>query len=128
LKRQQDCKGNKFSIHSGEESGCDGLAISICAGVFETAWAIGQKYSAGFTKFGPSVFTVVAMMVSLYLLALALRTIPVGTGYAVWTGIGTVGAAILGILLFNESREIARILCILLIVAGIIGLKLTSPE
>ena len=98
------------------------------AGVFETAWAIGLKYSAGFTKFGPSVFTVVAMSVSLYLLALALRTIPVGTGYAVWTGIGTVGAAILGILLFNESRETARILCILLIVAGIIGLKLTSPE
>jgi quaternary ammonium compound-resistance protein SugE len=98
------------------------------AGVFETAWAIGLKYSAGFTKFGPSVFTVVAMMVSLYLLALALRTIPVGTGYAVWTGIGTVGAAILGIFLFNESREIARILCILLIVAGIIGLKLTSAE
>ena len=98
------------------------------AGVFETAWAIGLKYSAGFTKVGPSAFTVVAMMVSLYLLALALRTIPVGTGYAVWTGIGTVGAAILGILLFNESREIARILCILLIVAGIIGLKLTSPE
>jgi quaternary ammonium compound-resistance protein SugE len=98
------------------------------AGIFETAWAIGLKYSAGFTKFGPSVFTVVAMSVSLYLLALALRTIPVGTGYAVWTGIGTVGAAILGILLFNESREISRILCILLIVAGIIGLKLTSPE
>ena len=98
------------------------------AGVFETAWAIGLKYSAGFTKFGPSAFTVVAMMVSLYLLALALRTIPVGTGYAVWTGIGTVGAAVLGILLFNESRETARILCILLIVAGIIGLKLTSPE
>jgi len=98
------------------------------AGVFETAWAIGLKYSAGFTKFGPSVFTVVAMGVSLYLLALALRTIPVGTGYAVWTGIGTVGAAILGIFLFNESREASRILCILLIVAGIIGLKLTSPE
>ena len=98
------------------------------AGVFETAWAIGLKYSAGFTKFGPSIFTVVAMGVSLYLLALALRTLPVGTGYAVWTGIGTVGAAILGIYLFNESREISRILCILLIVAGIIGLKLTSAE
>jgi quaternary ammonium compound-resistance protein SugE len=98
------------------------------AGIFETAWAIGLKYSAGFTKFGPSVFTVVAMGVSLYLLALALRTLPVGTGYAVWTGIGTVGAATLGIFLFNESREISRILCILLIVAGIIGLKLTSPE
>ena len=98
------------------------------AGVFETAWAIGLKYSAGFTKLGPSVFTVIAMMISLYLLALALRTLPVGTGYAVWTGVGTVGAAILGIYLFNESREISRIICILLIVAGIIGLKLTSPE
>jgi quaternary ammonium compound-resistance protein SugE len=98
------------------------------AGIFETAWAIGLKYSAGFTKLGASIFTVLAMAISLYLLALALRTLPVGTGYAVWTGIGTVGAAILGILLFNESRDIARILCILLIVAGIIGLKLTSAE
>jgi quaternary ammonium compound-resistance protein SugE len=98
------------------------------AGIFETAWAIGLKYSAGFTKLGASIFTVLAMAISLYLLALALRTLSVGTGYAVWTGIGTVGAAILGILLFNESRDIARILCILLIVAGIIGLKLTSPE
>jgi quaternary ammonium compound-resistance protein SugE len=98
------------------------------ARVFETAWAIEPKYSAGFTKLGPSIFTIVAMMISIYLLAVALRTLPVGTGYAVWTGIGTVGAAILGIFLFNEPREIARILCILLIVAGIIGLKLTSPE
>jgi quaternary ammonium compound-resistance protein SugE len=98
------------------------------AGIFETAWAIGLKYSAGFTRLGPSIFTILTMAISLYLLALALRTLPVGTGYAVWTGIGTVGAAILGILLFNESREITRILCILLIVAGIIGLKLTSPE
>ena len=98
------------------------------AGLFETAWAIGLKYSAGFTKLGPSVLTIVAMIVSLYLLALALRTLPIGTGYAVWTGIGTVGAALLGIFLFNESREIPRIFCILLIVAGIIGLKLTSPE
>jgi len=98
------------------------------AGTFETAWAIGLKYSAGFTKLGPSIFTIVAMMISLYLLAVALRTLPVGTGYAVWTGTGSVGAAILGILLFDESREIARILCIFLIVLGIIGLKLTSPE
>ena len=98
------------------------------AGIFETAWAIGLKYSAGFTKLGPSLFTILTMAISLYLLALALRTLPVGTGYAVWTGIGTVGAAILGMLLFNESREIARIVCILLIVAGIIGLKLTSPD
>ena len=98
------------------------------AGIFETAWAIGLKYSAGFTRLGASIFTALAMAISLYLLALALRTLPVGTGYAVWTGIGTVGAAILGILLFNESREVTRILCILLIVAGIIGLKLTSPD
>ena len=98
------------------------------AGVFETAWAIGLKYSAGFTKVGPSIFTFVTMLVSLYLLSLALRTLPVGTGYAVWTGIGAVGTAILGMLLFDESRAIARILCIVLIVAGIVGLKLTSPE
>lgn len=98
------------------------------AGVFETAWAIGLKYSAGFTKLGPSVFTAVAMIISFYLLALALRTLPVGTGYAVWTGIGAVGAAILGIFLFNESRDLARIVCIFLIVAGIIGLKLTSSD
>jgi len=97
------------------------------AGIFETAWAIGLKYSAGFTRLGPSIFTILTMAISLYLLALALRTLPVGTAYAVWTGIGAVGAAILGMLLFNESREITRIFCILLIVAGIIGLKLTSP-
>jgi quaternary ammonium compound-resistance protein SugE len=98
------------------------------AGLFETAWAIGLKYSEGFTKLGPSLFTAAAMIISFYLLALALRTLPVGTGYAVWTGIGTVGAAILGIVLFDESRALPRVLCIFLIVAGIIGLKLTSPE
>ena len=98
------------------------------AGLFETAWAIGLKYSEGFTKLGPSLFTAAAMIISFYLLSLALRTLPVGTGYAVWTGIGTVGAAILGIVLFDESRAIPRILCIFLIVAGIIGLKLTSAD
>lgn len=98
------------------------------AGVFETAWAIGLKYTAGFTKLGPSIFTFITMLISLYLLSLALRTLPVGTGYAVWTGIGAVGTAILGMLLFDESRAIARILCIVLIVAGIVGLKLASPE
>jgi len=98
------------------------------AGLFETTWAIGLKYSEGFTKLGPSLFTATSMIISLYLLALALRTLSVGTGYAVWTGIGTVGAAILGIVLFDESRALPRILCIFLIVAGIIGLKLTSAE
>ena len=122
------CAAGVVSIHSREELYRDGLDISICRWSLETAWAIGVKYSAGFTKLGPSIFTIVAMLISIYLLAVALQTLPVGTGYAVWTGIGTVGAAILGIFLFNESRDIARILCILLIVAGIIGLKLTSPE
>ena len=98
------------------------------AGLFETGWAIGLKYSEGFTKLGPSLFTAAAMVVSFYLLSMALRTLPVGTGYAVWTGIGTVGAAILGIVLFDESRALPRVLCIFLIVAGIIGLKLTSAE
>jgi quaternary ammonium compound-resistance protein SugE len=98
------------------------------AGIFETAWAIGLKYSAGFTRLGPSLFTAGTMIISIYLLALALRTLPVGTGYAIWTGIGAVGTAILGILLFHESRDPARLFCIALIVAGIIGLKLTSPE
>jgi quaternary ammonium compound-resistance protein SugE len=111
-----------------EESAQMAWLYLFVAGLFETAWAIGLKYSAGFTKLGPSLFTVIAMLISIYLLAVALRTLPVGTGYAVWTGIGSVGAAILGILLFNESREFSRILCILLIVAGIIGLKLTAPD
>src|ERR687892_298981 len=93
------------------------------AGIFETAWAVGLKYSDGFTKLGPSLFTAVTMIISIYLLALALRALPVGTGYAVWTGIGAVGTAILGIILFAEPATAARLLCIGLIVAGILGLK-----
>ena len=100
----------------------------VIAGIFEIVWAIGLKYSDGFTKLWASVFTIVAMLISFYLLSAALKTIPVGTGYAVWTGIGAVGTAILGIILFNEPRDAARIICILLIVAGIIGLKFTSAH
>ena len=96
------------------------------AGVFETAWAIGLKYSAGFTKFGASVFTVVAFGVILYLLALALRTLPIGTGYAVWTGIGAAGTAILGIILFAESTALLRLVSLVLIVTGIVGLKVST--
>ncbi len=99
----------------------------IVAGLFEIVWAIGLKYSAGFTRLAPSVLTVVAMAVSLYLLAVALRTIPVGTGYAVWTGIGAVGTAVVGIWLLGEARDPARLLSIALIVAGIAGLKLATP-
>lgn len=98
------------------------------AGLLEVGWAVGLKYTDGFSRPVPSALTVLAMVASFYCLALALRGIPLGTGYAVWTGIGTVGTAILGIVLFAESTAPARLLCIGLVVAGIIGLKLTSPS
>jgi quaternary ammonium compound-resistance protein SugE len=97
------------------------------AGLLEIVWAIGLKYTEGFSRLGPSLVTGAAMLASIYFLALAVRTIPIGTGYAVWTGIGAVGVAILGMILFNESRDLLRIGSILLIVAGIAGLKLLSP-
>ena len=100
--------------------------VLTIAGFFEIGWAVGLKYSDGFSKPVPSLLTVVAMAFSLWLLALAMKTIPVGTAYAVWTGIGAVGVAILGMILFGESREFLRILCLFLIIAGIIGLKLVS--
>ena len=96
------------------------------AGLLEIVWAIGLKYTEGFTRVAPSVVTIAAMIASMWFLAVALRTIPVGTGYAVWTGIGAVGTAILGIVLFAEPATAARLLCIGLIVAGILGLKLAS--
>jgi quaternary ammonium compound-resistance protein SugE len=98
----------------------------VIAGVLEIVWAIGLKYTEGFTRLVPSAITVVAMVASVWFLALALKTIPVGTGYAVWTGIGAVGTALLGIALFAEPATAARLLCIGLIVAGILGLKLVS--
>ncbi len=101
--------------------------LLVVAGLLETGWAIGLKYTQGFTRLWPSVATAGAMIASLWLLARALRVLPVGTGYAVWTGIGTVGAAILGIMLLGESRSAARVVCLALIVAGIIGLRLASP-
>ena len=97
------------------------------AGLLEIVWAIGLKYTEGFTRLLPSVVTAAAMIASVWFLALAVRTIPIGTGYAVWTGIGAVGAAILGMVLFDEPRTLLRILSILLIVAGIAGLKLFTP-
>lgn len=98
------------------------------AGLLEVAWAIGLKYSDGFKRLWPSVWTVAAMIGSFAFLAQALRTIPVGTGYAVWTGIGAVGTAALGIILFAESAALPRLVCIALIVAGIVGLKLMAPS
>lgn len=98
------------------------------AGAFEIAWVIGLKYSDGFTRPWPSVGTVAAMSVSMVCLALSLRAIPIGTAYAIWTGIGAVGTAIVGIVLFNEPRDVARLFFIVLIIAGIVGLKLATPS
>lgn len=101
--------------------------ILLIAGLFEIGWAVGLKYTEGFSRLVPSVLTVGAMIISLGLLGLALKTLPVGTGYAVWTGVGAVGTAILGIVLLGESMEPMRLASIGLIVAGIVGLKLASP-
>ena len=102
--------------------------LLVVAGLFEIGWAIGLKYTEGFTRLWPSVWTVASMIVSLALLGIALKTIPVGTGYAVWTGIGAAGTAILGIVLFAEPATALRLGSIALIVAGIVGLKLVSPN
>ena len=96
------------------------------AGLAEIGWAVGLKYTEGFTRLWPSVGTVAAMIVSLALLGLALKTLPLGTAYAVWTGIGAVGTAILGMMLFGDSASAPRLACIALIAGGIIGLKVVS--
>jgi quaternary ammonium compound-resistance protein SugE len=96
------------------------------AGLLEVVWAIGLKYTDGFTKIGPTAITVAAMVASVVLLGIALRDLPVGTGYAIWTGIGTIGTAVLGMLLFQEPATALRLASIGLIVAGIVGLKLVS--
>ncbi len=102
--------------------------ILVLAGIFETFWAICLKYSQGFTKLLPSVLTIAGMLVSFYFLSLSLKQLPLGTAYAIWTGIGTVGTLILGIVLFHESISIPQILCVSLIIIGIIGLKILSPQ
>ncbi len=96
------------------------------AGLLEIIWAIGLKYTEGFTKLGPTAITVGAMIASVILLGIALRDLPVGTGYAIWTGIGTVGTAVLGIMIFHEPATALRLASIGLIIAGIVGLKLVS--
>jgi len=101
--------------------------LLVTAGLLEIGWAIGLKYTDGFTRLWPSVGTIAAMVVSMYLLALAARTLPIGTAYAVWVGIGAAGAMILGMALLGEPRSVARIACVGLIVAGVIGLKLVEP-
>ena len=102
--------------------------ILVIAGLCEVGWAVGLKYTEGFSRLWPSAATLVAMVVSVLLLGWSLKVLPLGTAYAVWTGIGAVGTAILGIILFGESREAARLVSIGLIVAGIVGLKLLTPD
>ncbi|HQF43326.1 MAG TPA: quaternary ammonium compound efflux SMR transporter SugE [Ignavibacteriaceae bacterium] len=102
--------------------------ILFIAGLFEVAWAIGLKYTEGFSKPLPSVFTVACMIISMGMLAYAIKHLPVGTAYAVWTGIGAIGTAILGMILFGESKELIRLFFIFLIVVGIVGLKVFSDD
>ncbi len=102
--------------------------VLFVAGLFEIAWAVGLKYSDGFSKLWPSIFTISCMIISMGLLAYAVKHLPVGTAYAIWTGIGAVGTAILGIILFDESKELIRVFFIFLIVVGIVGLKLFTGD
>lgn len=100
--------------------------ILFLAGIFEIFWAVGLKYSEGFTKLLPSFVTIITMIISFYLLSISLKTLPLGTAYAVWVGIGTVGTVIAGIILFGESMDLLRIISIIFILLGIIGLKITA--
>ena len=100
--------------------------ILLVAGLFETGWAIGLKYSEGFTRLWPTVWTVVAMIISLSLLGVAMKTLPVGTAYSVWVGVGAVGTVILGIVLLGEAASVGRLVSVGLIVAGIVGVKISA--
>ena len=102
--------------------------VLFCAGLFEIAWVIGLKYSQGFTRFWPSLITVITMLISIGLLGLSMKNLPVGTAYAVWVGVGALGTAVLGIILFGEALNLVRVLSLFLILLGIIGLKLSSTD
>lgn len=102
-------------------------AILVAAGLLEVVWAVGLKYTEGFTRLWPTVTTVSAMLLSVWLLGIAMKSLPVGTAYAVWVGIGAIGTAIFGIILFAESANIGRLISLSLIFAGIVGLKLSTP-
>lgn len=101
--------------------------VLVVAGLFEVGWAIGLKYTEGFTRLWPTVWTVISMMISLWMLGMAMKSLPVGTAYSVWVGVGAVGTVVLGIVLFGESTNALRLASVALIVAGIVGLKLASP-
>jgi quaternary ammonium compound-resistance protein SugE len=102
--------------------------ILFVAGLFECAWAVGLKYSEGFSRPVPSVLTIAAMLVSFWLLSIAMKTVQVGTAYAVWTGIGAAGVAVAGMVLFNEPRDVGRLICIFLIIAGVAGLRVLAGK
>lgn len=101
--------------------------ILVVAGLFEVGWAIGLKYTEGFTRLWPTAWTVLAMVASLWLLGIAMRSLPVGTAYSVWVGVGSVGTVILGIALFGDPLDATRVVSVALIIAGIIGLRLATP-
>jgi Membrane transporters of cations and cationic drugs len=102
--------------------------ILVVAGLFEVGWAIGLKYTEGFTRLWPTVWTVVAMIISLWLLGIAMKSLPVGTAYSIWVGVGAVGTVVLGILLLGESAHATRLVSVAFIIAGIVGLKLATPD
>jgi len=123
--------GRSLETFAGREANKENLmnwVLLVIAGLLEVGWAIGLKYTHGFTRLWPSVWTAVAIVVSMVLLGVAMRSLPAGTAYAVWTGIGTVGTVVLGIALLGEPAAPARVACIALILVGIIGLKVLSPE
>ena len=101
--------------------------ILVVAGLLEVGWAIGLKYTQGYTRLWPTIWTVLAMIASVWLLGIAMRSLPVGTAYSIWVGVGAVGTVILGIVLFGEPANAARLISIMLIIAGIVGLKLATP-
>ncbi|MBP6058874.1 MAG: quaternary ammonium compound efflux SMR transporter SugE [Nitrosomonas sp.] len=103
-------------------------AILIAAGLFEVGWAIGLKYTEGFTRLWPTLGTIFAIIISLWLLGIAMKSLPVGTAYSIWVGVGAVGTVILGIVLFDEPANATRLASVALIIAGIIGLKLATPD
>jgi quaternary ammonium compound-resistance protein SugE len=100
--------------------------ILIIAGLFETVWAVALKYSEGFTRLWPSLLTIVAMAISIWLLAISLKSLPLGTAYTIWTGIGAIGTVVYGIVVLGDAKDLLRILFILMIISGIVGLKITS--
>ena len=123
-------KGERESRHPVKQSCAEekmDWIILVLAGLFEVGWAIGLKYTEGFTRLWPSLWTILAMLVSLWLLGIAMKSLPIGTAYSVWVGVGAAGTVILGIALFNEPVNAFRLVSVGLIIAGIVGLRLATP-